>query len=84
MVIEVQRAHIVGLHQDGYSERAISENFKCRKSAVHTAVEKLDNSGTYFGQNAVWVSVTLFLPIVVFPEKAKHSLLKTSLLHGEQ
>ena len=35
------------LHQEGYSERAISGKLKCSKTAVHNAVVKFANSGTY-------------------------------------
>ena len=44
---EVQRAQIVTLHKEGYSERLISEKMKCGKSAVHNAVVKFQNTGSY-------------------------------------
>ena len=45
---EVQRALIVALHKEGYSERLISEKMKCSKSAAHNAVVKFQNTGSYF------------------------------------
>ena len=44
---EVQRAQIVALHKEGYSERLISEKMKYSKSAVHNAVVKFQNTGSY-------------------------------------
>ena len=44
---EVQRAQIAALHKEGYSERLISEKMKCSKSAVHNAVVKFQNTGSY-------------------------------------
>lgn len=44
---EVERAQVVVLHQEGFSERAISKKLKRGKTAVHNAVVKLANSGTY-------------------------------------
>ena len=44
---EVQRAQVAALHKEGYSERLIREKMKCSKSAVHNAVEKCQNTGSY-------------------------------------
>ena len=44
---EVQRAQIVALHKEGYSERLISEKMKCSKSAVHNAEVTFQNTGSY-------------------------------------
>ena len=44
---EVQRAQIVALHKEGYSERLISKKMKCSKYAVHNAVVKFQNTGSY-------------------------------------
>ena len=44
---EVQRAQIVALHKEGYSEQLISEKMKCSKSAVYNAVVKFQNTGSY-------------------------------------
>ena len=44
---EVQRARIVLLNQEGYSERQISKAEKCSKTAVHNALAKFKNSGSY-------------------------------------
>ena len=44
---EVQRARIVLLNQKGYSERQISKAEKCSKTAVHNALAKFKNSGSY-------------------------------------
>ena len=46
-LLEVQRAQIAALHKEGYSERLISEKMKCSKSAVHNAVVKFQNTGSY-------------------------------------
>ena len=43
---EVQRARIVLLNQEGYSERQISKAEKCSKTAVHNALAKFRNSGS--------------------------------------
>jgi len=40
---EAQRAQIVILRQEGYTERAISERFAVSKTAVHQAVVKFKN-----------------------------------------
>ena len=42
-----QRAQIVILRQEGYSKRAISERFAVSKTAVHQAVVKFKNCGSY-------------------------------------
>ena len=44
---DVRRAQIVALHNEGYSERSISERVGCSKNAVHNAVVKFRKSGTY-------------------------------------
>ena len=44
---EVQRARIVLLNQEGYSERQISKAEKCSKTAVHNALAKFKHSGSY-------------------------------------
>ena len=44
---EVQRARIVLLNQEGYLERQISKAEKCSITAVHNALAKLKNSGSY-------------------------------------
>ena len=44
---EVQRARIVLLNQEGYSERQISKAEKCSKTTVHNALAKFKNSGSY-------------------------------------
>ena len=45
-ITEVQREQIVVLQHEGYSQRAISEELKCSKTAVHNAVVKFVNSRT--------------------------------------
>ena len=47
LLSEVQRAQIAALHKEGYSERLISEEIKCSKSAVYNAVVKFQNTGSY-------------------------------------
>ena len=44
---EAQRAQIVILRQEGYTERAISERLAVSKTAVHQAVVKFKNCGSY-------------------------------------
>jgi len=44
---EAQRAQIMNLRQEGYTERAISERLAVSKTAVHQAVVKLKNCGSY-------------------------------------
>ena len=44
---EAQRAPIDILHQEGYTERAISEHLAVSKTAVHQAVVKFKNCGLY-------------------------------------
>ena len=44
---DVQRAQIVALYKEGYSERSISERIKRSKNAVHNAVLKFKKTGTY-------------------------------------
>jgi len=44
---EAQRAQIVILRQEGYTERAISERLSVSKTAVHQAVVKFKNCGSY-------------------------------------
>jgi len=44
---EAQRAQIVILCQEGYTERAISERLAVSKSAVHQAVIMFKNCGSY-------------------------------------
>jgi len=44
---EAQQAQIVILRQEGYTERAISERLAVSKSAVHQAVVKFKNCGSY-------------------------------------
>ena len=46
-VSDVQRAQIVALYKEGYSERSISERIKISKNAVHNAVVKFKKAGTY-------------------------------------
>ena len=43
----MQRARIVLLNQEGYSERQITKAEKCSKTAVHNAPAKFKNSGSY-------------------------------------
>ena len=42
---EVQRARIVLLNQESYSEQQISKAEKCSKTAVHNAQAKFKNQG---------------------------------------
>ena len=44
---EVERAQIVALHKEGHSERLISQKMKESKTAVHNAMAKFRNTGTY-------------------------------------
>jgi len=44
---DVQRAQIVTLHQEGYSERKISLQLSFSKTAVHNAISKFENSGSF-------------------------------------
>jgi transposase len=44
---DVQRAQIVTLHKEGYSERKIAVKICCSKTAVHTAISKFENEGSY-------------------------------------
>ena len=44
---EVERAQIVALHKEGHSERLISQKMKKSKTAVHNAMAKFRNTGTY-------------------------------------
>ena len=44
---DVQRAQIVALYKEGYSERSISERIKRNKNAVHNAVVKFKKTETY-------------------------------------
>ena len=44
---ETQRARIVLLNQEGYSERQISKGEKCSKTAVHNALAIFKNFGSY-------------------------------------
>jgi len=44
---EAQRAQIVILRQEGYTERAISERLAVSKTAVYQAVVKFKNCGSY-------------------------------------
>ena len=44
---EVERAQIVTLHKEGYSERLISKKIKRSKCAVHNAIIKFRNTGSY-------------------------------------
>ena len=44
---EVQRAQIVALDKEGYSEQSISEKIKCSMSTVQNAVVKFQNTGSY-------------------------------------
>ena len=44
---EVERAPIVALHKEGHSERLISQKMKKSKTAVHNAMAKFRNTGTY-------------------------------------
>ena len=44
---EVERAQIVALHKEGHSERLISQKLKKSKTAVHNAMAKFRNTGTY-------------------------------------
>ena len=44
---EVQLAQIVALHKKAYSEQLIIEKMKRSKSAVHNAVIKFQNTGSY-------------------------------------
>ena len=53
---DVERAQIMALHKEGYSERSISERVKRSKNAVHNAVMKFQKSGTYSDGQKVWSS----------------------------
>ena len=44
---ETQRAQIVVLQQEGYSERQIGARTSCSKNAVHNALEKFRKYGSY-------------------------------------
>ena len=44
---EAQRAQIAILRQEGYTEPAISERLAVSKTAVHQAVVKFKNCGSY-------------------------------------
>ena len=44
---EAQRAQIVNLRQEGYTERATSERLAVSKTAVYQAVVKFKNCGSY-------------------------------------
>ena len=44
---EVEQAQIVALHKEGHSERLISQKMKKSKTAVHNAIAKFRNTGTY-------------------------------------
>ena len=44
---EVERAQIVALHKKGHSERLINQKMKKSKTAVHNAIAKFWNTGTY-------------------------------------
>lgn len=44
---EVERAKIVTLHEEGYSERQISKRLAHSKTAVHEAIKKFQNYGMY-------------------------------------
>ena len=44
---EAQRAQIVLLHDEGYSERQISLRMGCSKTAVNNAIRKFENDGRY-------------------------------------
>ena len=44
---EVERAQIVALHKEGHSEQLISQKMKKSKTAVHNAMAKFRNTGTY-------------------------------------
>ena len=44
---DIQCAQIVAFYKEGYSERLISERIKKSKNAVHNAVVKFKETGTY-------------------------------------
>lgn len=44
---DVERAQIVTLYKEGYSERSICEKVKHSKNAVHNALVKFQKTGTY-------------------------------------
>ena len=44
---DVQRAQIMALYKEKYSERSISQRIKRSKNAVHNAVVKFKKTGTY-------------------------------------
>ena len=44
---EVQRAQIVLLHDEGYSERQIALKMRCSKTAVNNAIRKFEHDGQY-------------------------------------
>ena len=44
---DVQRAQIVALYKEGYSERSISEQIKRSKNAVHNAIVKFKKTWTH-------------------------------------
>ena len=53
---EVQRCQIVVIHKEGHTERQIGERLGCSKIAVHQAIVKFKELGTWM-QNAVVVPV---------------------------
>ena len=44
---QAQRAQIVLLHDEGYSERQISLRMSCSKAAVNIAMRKFEHGGQY-------------------------------------
>ena len=51
---EVERAQIVALQKEGHSERLISQKMKKNKTAVHNAIAKFRNTGTYTAPKKIW------------------------------
>ena len=46
-LLEIQRCQIVILHKEGHTERRIDERLRCSIAAVHQAIEKFKELGTY-------------------------------------
>ena len=46
-LIEVQRAQIVTLHGEGYTERDTAAKLCCSKTVVHNAIIKFNADGTF-------------------------------------
>ena len=44
---DVQRARIVTVHEEGYSERKIAMKMACSKTVVHTKINNFELYGNY-------------------------------------